>query len=83
VINRFSVFVDSGFRSGTDILKALALGACGVFIGRPVLYGLTCGGDDGVRRVLEILKQQLTYDMACCGLTSIEQISKQILYEHS
>ena len=74
------VFVDSGIRSGTDVLKALALGARAVFIGRPVLYGLACGGHDGVRRVLDILKKELTYDMACCGLTSIDQIDNRVLY---
>ena len=63
------VFVDSGIRSGSDILKCLALGARGVFIGRPILYGLACGGHDGVRKVLDILKQELIYDMASCGLT--------------
>jgi isopentenyl diphosphate isomerase/L-lactate dehydrogenase-like FMN-dependent dehydrogenase len=74
----FLVFVDTGIRTGTDILKALALGARAVFIGRPILYGLACGGQDGVNRVLEILKRELTYDMACCGLTSIDQINKEI-----
>ncbi len=78
----FLVFVDTGVRTGTDILKALALGAKGVFIGRPVLFGLACGGHDGVRRVLEILKQELIYDMACCGLTSVDQVNKEILYKH-
>ena len=68
------VFVDTGIRTGTDVLKALALGARGVFIGRPIVYGLACGGHDGVRKVLEILKCELTYDMACCGLTSIDRI---------
>ncbi len=63
-------------------MKALALGARGVLIGRPILYGLACGGHEGVQRVLEILKRELTYDMACCGLTSIDQISKEILYKH-
>jgi isopentenyl diphosphate isomerase/L-lactate dehydrogenase-like FMN-dependent dehydrogenase len=76
------VFVDTGIRTGTDVLKALALGARGVFIGRPILYGLACGGHDGVRRVLEMLKRELTYDMVCCGLTSIDQINKDILYKH-
>ncbi|CAF3491846.1 unnamed protein product [Rotaria sp. Silwood1] len=76
------VFVDTGIRSGTDVLKALALGARAVFIGRPILYGLASGGQDGVRRVLDILKRELVYDMACCGLTSIDQINKDILYKH-
>jgi isopentenyl diphosphate isomerase/L-lactate dehydrogenase-like FMN-dependent dehydrogenase len=65
------------------VLKALALGARAVFIGRPILYGLACGGQDGVRRVLDMLKRELTYDMACCGLTRIEEINKDILYQHT
>ncbi len=78
----FLVFVDTGIRTGTDVLKALALGARGVLIGRPILYGLACGGHDGVRRVLDILNRELRYDMACCGITSIDQINKDILYKH-
>ncbi|CAF1096035.1 unnamed protein product [Rotaria sp. Silwood1] len=83
VNGRVEVFVDTGIRNGSDILKALALGARAVFIGRPILYGLTCGGHDGVRRVLDILKQELIYDMACCGLARIDQINKDILYKPS
>lgn len=78
----FLVFVDTGIRTGTDILKALALGARGVLIGRPVLYGLACGGHDGVKTVLNIFKRELKYDMACCGITSIDQINKDILYTY-
>ncbi|CAF1392842.1 unnamed protein product, partial [Rotaria sordida] len=78
----YLVFVDTGIRSGTDVLKALALGTRAVLIGRPILYGLACGGQDSVRRVLDILKRELVYDMACCGLTSIDQINKDILYKH-
>ncbi|CAM4907565.1 unnamed protein product [Rotaria socialis] len=84
VVNgRVEVFVDTGIRSGTDVLKALALGARAVFIGRPVLFGLACGGSDGVKTVLNMLKQELTDDMACCGVTSIDQINKDILYKHT
>ena len=63
-------------------MKALALGARGILIGRPVLFGLACGGQQGVKKVLEILKRELTYDMACCGLKSIDEISSEILYKH-
>ncbi|CAF3182748.1 unnamed protein product [Rotaria sp. Silwood2] len=84
VVNgRAQVFVDTGIRTGTDVLKALALGAQAVFIGRPVLYGLACGGQDGVKTVLNILKRELMYDMASCGITSIDQINKDILYKHT
>ncbi|CAF1517233.1 unnamed protein product [Rotaria sp. Silwood1] len=81
--NLQEVFVDTAIRTGTDVLKALALGARAVFIGRPILYGLCCGGQNGVRRVLDILKKELTYDMACCGLTSIDQINEDILYKYA
>ncbi|CAF1095053.1 unnamed protein product [Adineta steineri] len=83
VNGRAEVFVDTGIRSGTDVLKALALSARAVFIGRPILYGLACGGHDGVKNVLEILKRELVYDMACCGVTTIDEITKDILYKHS
>ncbi|CAF1511654.1 unnamed protein product, partial [Rotaria sordida] len=84
VVNgRAQVFVDTGIRTGTDVLKALALGAQAVFIGRPVLYGLACGGHDGVKTVLNILKRELIYDMASCGITSIDQINKDVLYKHT
>lgn len=75
------VFIDTGIRNGGDILKALALGARAVLIGRPVLFGLACGGADGVKKVLDILKQELIYDMACCGVTSIDKINRDILYK--
>ncbi|CAF0793963.1 unnamed protein product [Adineta steineri] len=78
-----SLFIDTGIRSGTDILKALALGARAILIGRPILYGLACGGHNGVKQVLDILKRELIYDMACCGLSSIDAINKDILYKHT
>ncbi|CAF1509131.1 unnamed protein product [Rotaria sordida] len=81
-LHHIVAFVDTGIRSGTDVLKALTLGVRAVLIGRPILYGLACGGQEGVRRVLDILKRELVYDMACCGLTSIDQINKDILYKH-
>ena len=56
---RIPVLVDSGFRRGTDILKALAIGAKAVLVGRPPLWGLGAFGDVGVQRVLEILRKEL------------------------
>ncbi|CAF3606549.1 unnamed protein product [Rotaria sp. Silwood1] len=82
VNGRCEVFVDGGIRTGTDVLKCLALGAKGVLVGRPILYGLTCGGHNGVEAVLNLLKQELMYDMASCGLTRIEQINERILYKY-
>lgn len=73
------VWLDSGIRTGQDILKALALGARGVLIGRAYNYGLGAYGEDGVRRVLEILRSELDTSMALCGKTRIEQIDASIL----
>uniref|UniRef100_A0A3Q0RJF7 (S)-2-hydroxy-acid oxidase n=1 Tax=Amphilophus citrinellus TaxID=61819 RepID=A0A3Q0RJF7_AMPCI len=67
VQGRCEVYVDGGVRRGTDILKALALGAKAVFIGRPVLWGLACQGEQGVTELLELLKDELRLAMALSG----------------
>jgi 4-hydroxymandelate oxidase len=69
------VLVDGGFRRGTDVFKALALGARAVGIGRPYIYGLTAFGQDGVERVLEILQAELTLTMRQMGTPSLRQIT--------
>ncbi|XP_066269266.1 2-Hydroxyacid oxidase 1-like [Branchiostoma lanceolatum] len=61
------VYLDGGVRTGTDVLKALALGARCVFIGRPALWGLACNGAEGVQQVLQILKDELSLAMARAG----------------
>jgi 4-hydroxymandelate oxidase len=73
---RIPVFVDGGFRRGTDIYKALAIGARAVGIGRPYIYGLSAFGPDGVERVLEILRAELTLTMRQCGTPSIAGITR-------
>jgi isopentenyl diphosphate isomerase/L-lactate dehydrogenase-like FMN-dependent dehydrogenase len=73
--DRLEVLVDSGFRRGTDIIKALALGARGILIGKAYLYGLAAGGEAGVTRVIEILKTELERNMMLMGLPSIADIS--------
>jgi len=70
------VFVDGGFRRGTDILKALAIGARGVGIARPYIWGLASFGQEGVERVLEILRGELTLSMRQCGIASVARISR-------
>ncbi|KAG6491367.1 hypothetical protein ZIOFF_052707 [Zingiber officinale] len=70
------VFLDGGIRRGTDIFKALALGASGVFIGRPVVFALAADGEAGVRKVLQMLSDELELTMALSGCTSIEQITR-------
>lgn len=73
---RIPVFVDGGFRRGTDIYKALAIGAKAVGIGRPYIYGLASFGPEGVERVLEILRAELTLIMRQCGTPSIAKITR-------
>ena len=73
------VWLDSGIRSGQDILKALALGAKGVLIGRAYNYGLGAYGEDGVTRVLQILQKELDTTMALCGKTQIAQLDSSVL----
>jgi len=76
VKNRVPVFVDGGVRRGTDVFKALALGAKGVGIGRPYLWGLGAFGQPGVDRVLEILQGELKLVMGNCGTRTVADISR-------
>ena len=73
--NRIPVFVDGGFRRGTDVFKALALGASAVGIGRPFLWGLGAFGQAGVDRVLEILQGELKLVMGNCGTQTVAEIT--------
>jgi isopentenyl diphosphate isomerase/L-lactate dehydrogenase-like FMN-dependent dehydrogenase len=76
---KMPVLVDGGFRRGTDIFKALALGARAVGIGRPYIWGLAAFGEEGVERVLQILRAELTLTMRQCGTPSIAQITKSAI----
>jgi len=69
------VFIDGGFRRGTDIFKALALGAKAVFIGRPYVWGLSAFGQPGVERVIDLLRAELELVMKQCGVTTVKQIA--------
>lgn len=73
VAGRAEVLVDGGIRSGQDILRALALGADNVMIGRAYLYGLSAGGEAGVMQCLNIMSRELEATMALCGLTNVRQ----------
>lgn len=77
---QIEVHMDGGIRSGQDVLKALALGAKGVYIGRPILYGLGALGKTGVTRCLEIIHKELDLSMAFCGRTDIETVDQSILW---
>jgi L-lactate dehydrogenase (cytochrome) len=78
--DRIEVFMDGGIRSGQDVLKALCLGAKGVFIGRPFLYGLGAQGRQGVTNALNIISKELDTTMALCGKRDIRDLGKDMLY---
>lgn len=73
------VMVDGGVRRGSDIVIALALGAKAVLVGRPVLYGVSADGEAGAARALEILRDEMQRTMQLCGVTSIEEITPELL----
>jgi L-lactate dehydrogenase (cytochrome) len=77
--NDIEVFMDGGIRGGQDVLKAVALGAKGTFIGRSFLYSLGAFGEAGVTRCLEILANELDVTMAFCGRTDIHDVDRSIL----
>jgi 4-hydroxymandelate oxidase len=79
VAGRAEVFVDGGVRRGTDVVKAMALGARAVLIGRPSLWGLAAAGEEGVARVLEIFRQELTLAMALCGCPEVGAIGRSLV----
>jgi len=76
---RLAIMVDSGFRRGTDIVKALALGADMVFCGRAPLYGATAGGEEGVLRALDLLKSEVDRVMALIGCPTVDGLGPQYL----
>jgi len=77
--NRALLVVDGGVRRGIDVLKGLALGADLVAVGRPVLWGLAVGGADGVRHVLELLREELSLAMALAGCRTVEEITLDLV----
>ncbi|WP_068436969.1 alpha-hydroxy acid oxidase [Magnetospirillum sp. XM-1] len=83
VAGRIPVLVDSGFRRGSDVVKALALGAAGILLGRPVLYGLAGGGEAGVRAVLETIIAEIETTMTLVGAATLADIGPQHLVRPS
>lgn len=81
VEGRMPVLMDSGIRRGTDILKALAYGAKAVLIGRPYMYGLACGGAEGVSRVIEILRKEFEMAMILMGRRSLAEVDRAVVEE--
>ena len=83
VAGRIPVLVDGGFRRGTDVFKALALGATAVGIGRPYIWGLSGFGQQGVERVIDIVNNELRLAMVGCGARSIAEITSKSLIERN
>ena len=83
VRRRVPILVDGGFRRGTDVFKALALGASAVGIGRPYIWGLAAHGQQGVERVLDILNNELRLAMIGCGTAAVKDITASTLIERS
>ena len=76
---KLPVLIDGGIRRGTDVLKALALGATATLIGRPCLWGLALGGEAGVRIVLDLLQAELARTLALCGCARIADVNSDLL----
>jgi len=79
---KIPILIDGSFRRGSDILMALALGATGVIIGRPVAWGLAAFGAPGVQHVMELLQSELARDMAMCGKVDLKAIDKSMVKVH-
>jgi (S)-mandelate dehydrogenase len=77
--NRIAIFVDGGIRRGTDIIKAISLGADAVFVGRATLYGVAAAGEPGAARALAILREELDRDLGLLGVPAIDQLHPGLL----
>jgi len=82
VAGKAPILIDGGFRRGSDILKALALGASGVLLGRAALWGLAAYGAEGVQRSIELLQTELARDMAMCGRPTLKSIDATVVKVH-
>lgn len=79
VDGRAEIMIDGGFRRGADIIKAIALGAKVVAMGRTMLWGLTVGGAEGVDRTLQILREELETSLGLCGQTSVRELKQELI----
>jgi isopentenyl diphosphate isomerase/L-lactate dehydrogenase-like FMN-dependent dehydrogenase len=79
VSGELDVLVDGGIRRGTDVVKAIALGARAVLVGRPLLWGLAIGGEAGARRVLELLLEDVDRSLALLGAPKLSELSRDLL----
>jgi 4-hydroxymandelate oxidase len=81
VNKRIPVLMDGGIRRGTDVLKAIALGADAVLVGKPICFGLACGGAEGVKKVLDILRHELELAMMLTGKATIAEIDSSVIWK--
>jgi len=82
VSKKFPILIDSGFRRGTDVLKALCLGATAVCVGRPPLWGLGAYGEPGIKRVLDLLRTELALAMGLCGRPNLASLDRSLVKIH-
>lgn len=82
VAGKAPILIDGGFRRGSDVLKAIALGAQGVLLGRPALWGLAAYGAAGVQSILELLQTELARDMAMCGAVNLQSAGRALVKIH-
>jgi isopentenyl diphosphate isomerase/L-lactate dehydrogenase-like FMN-dependent dehydrogenase len=80
VDGRIEVLIDGGIRRGTDVFKAIALGAKAVGVGRPILWGLAVDGQQGARRILDLLRKDFELTMKLCGCTSVQDITEAMIF---
>jgi L-lactate dehydrogenase (cytochrome) len=78
--HKTEILMDGGIRSGQDVLKAVALGAKAALVGRPILYGLGAGGEAGVMRAFDILRQEMDVSMALLGERDIGLVGPHNIY---
>jgi isopentenyl diphosphate isomerase/L-lactate dehydrogenase-like FMN-dependent dehydrogenase len=76
---KLEIYLDGGIRRGADVVKAIALGAKAVFIGRPLFWGLAVNGEKGVIRVLNILREEMEITMAKCGRPTVASIDSTVV----
>ncbi len=73
------IYVDGGIRRASDVLKAIALGARAVLVGRPILWGLCVAGEEGAIKILEVFRRELDEAMLLCGCTKLSDIDASLL----
>ena len=79
---KLPILIDGSFRRGSDVLKALALGAQAVLLGRPALWGLAAYGAEGVQNVVELIQSEFARDMAMCGKVNVKALDPSVVRIH-